>query len=391
MLRCSAVNDDLFRSFSQVEHERAAISAMKNQPNDRDEIASTNPYENLPRNAFWRPAVADRSMFDIEDLWTPKFRIAPKAPVATFGSCFAQHIGNALKSRKFNWMIAENPPAGMSEGGARLYNYNIFSARTANIYTTSLLRQWTQWALGHSSPPEEYWTKNGRYYDPFRPAIEPDGFASLEEMLCSRAEVIAAFRKCITHSHYFVFTLGLTESWFNREQGYEYPMCPGTVAGQFDADVHEFRNQGFGDVQRALMESVRMMLAVNPTLRFILTVSPVPLTATKSANHVLVATMYSKSVLRAVAGQLAMSHKLIDYFPSYEIINSAVFKGTFFEPNLRGVNKRGVDFVMDHFFQGLTRTFGDYFNAATRKATAPKGKLDEVCEEELLGAFGGKT
>ena len=361
---------------------------MAKKAQTADGVGSTNPYEDLPKKAFWRPAIAERSMFDIAELWSPKFRIPPRAPVATFGSCFAQHIGNALKNRKFNWMIAETPPVGMREEGAKLFNYNIFSARTANIYTTSLLRQWTSWALGHSSPPEEYWEKNERFYDPFRPAIEPNGFATLEEMLLSREETIKAFRTCITDSHFFVFTLGLTESWFNQEHGYESPMCPGTVAGEFDAEKHQFRNQAFEDVRSALMDSIRMMRAANPKLQFILTVSPVPLTATKSPQHVLVATMYSKSVLRAVAGQIAMHHKMVDYFPSYEIINSAVFKGTFFEPNMRGVNKRGVDFVMDHFFQGLVRTFGDYFTAQTRKASAPSKKLDEVCEEELLGAFG---
>ena len=355
-----------------------------------DGVASTNPYEDLPKKAFWRPAIAERSMFDIAELWAPKFRIAPRAPVATFGSCFAQHIGNALKNRKFNWMIAETPPVGMSEEGAKLFNYNIFSARTANIYTTSLLRQWTSWALGHSSPPEEYWEKNGRFYDPFRPAIEPNGFATLEEMLLSREETIKAFRTCITDSHFFVFTLGLTESWFNQEQGYEYPMCPGTVAGEFDAEKHRFRNQTFEQVRSALADSIRMMRAANPKLRFILTVSPVPLTATKSDQHVLIATMYSKSVLRAVAGQIAENQKIVDYFPSYEIINSAVFRGSFFEPNMRGVNKRGVDFVMDHFFQGLVYQFGDYFSAGPSRPAASTKKLDEVCEEELLGAFGEK-
>ncbi|MCP1470661.1 hypothetical protein J3E64_002349 [Sphingobium sp. OAS761] len=353
------------------------------------EKSSSNPYGDLPGKAFWRPAVADRSMFDIDELWTPKFRIAPKAPVATFGSCFAQHIGNALKNRHFNWLMAETPPPGMSEEGAKLYNYNVFSARTANIYTTSLLRQWTSWALGHGSPPDEYWRKGERYYDPFRPAIEPNGFESLAEMRQSREEVIKAFRACIENAHFFVFTLGLTESWFNRHEGYEYPMCPGTVAGEFDENAHEFRNQGFEEVRSALMDAIRMMRQANPKLRFILTVSPVPLTATKSDKHVLVATMYSKSVLRAVAGQVAMNHKLVDYFPSYEIINSAVFKGSFFEPNMRGVNKRGVDLVMDHFFQGLVHKFGDYFTASRRKAAVVRSKkLEEVCEEELLGAFG---
>ncbi|MFC3441903.1 GSCFA domain-containing protein [Sphingobium rhizovicinum] len=362
---------------------------MPDDANISEKKRTTNPYKDLPERAFWKPSIADKSMFDIEQLWSPKFNITPHSRVSTFGSCFAQHIGNALRQRGYNWLITETAPYGLSADSARTFNYGIFSARTANIYTTSLLRQWTSWAIGSATPPEEVWEKDGRYYDPFRPLIEPQGFASPEEVRLSRLETIRAFRDCIEKSHYFVFTLGLTESWFNAELGYEYPMCPGTAAGAFDGDVHVFRNQEFNDVRNALAAAIRMMHTINPKLRILLTVSPVPLTATKSDQHVLVATMYSKSVLRAVAGQTAMSNPLVDYFPSYEIINSAVFKGTFFDPNQRSVNKRGVAFVMDHFFNCLTAKFGAV-QAPVKAGPTPASNDDVVCEEELLGAFGGK-
>src|SRR5579859_492549 len=115
-----------------------------------------NPYETLPRKAFWRPSVADLSMFEISDLWEPKFDIRPEEPLVTFGSCFAQHIGKALKNRGFNWLITEKPLSCMKPETAREFNYDIFSCRTGNIYTTSLLKQWTSWALGSSPVPDEY-------------------------------------------------------------------------------------------------------------------------------------------------------------------------------------------------------------------------------------------
>ena len=347
-----------------------------------------NPYKSLPSKAFWRPAVADRSMFAIDELWSPKFDIKPDARVATFGSCFAQHIGNALKNRGFNWLIAERPPFGLSSESAKTFNYNVFSCRTGNIYTTSLLRQWTSWALGESEPPAEYWGTEGAYFDPFRPAVEPGGFETLDELRRSRQVTIDAFRSCIEESHYFVFTLGLTESWFNKTGKYEYPMCPGTVAGEFDEHSHTFVNQQFEDVRANLIESIRMMRRLNARLRFILTVSPVPLTATKSGDHVVVATMYSKSVLRAVAGQISQNRKFVDYFPSYEIINSPVFRGGFFQPNQRNVDSHGVDFVMGHFFRSLASKFGEHDVVSAKDANFAETS-DDVCEEELLDAFGG--
>jgi hypothetical protein len=207
-----------------------------------------NPYESLPQKAFWKSAVANKSMFDISEIWSPKFHIKQNQNVVTFGSCFAQHIGNAMKQRGFKWLGTEHPPFALSEKNCKAYNYNIFSARTGNIYTTTLLKQWTEWALGKKDSPNEIWEKGGRYYDPFRPTIEPNGFYSPEEVRQSLDQTIASFKKSIEQAHYFVFTLGLTESWFNAEHGYEYPMCPVTAAGVFDEKKHKFVNQQYNQI-----------------------------------------------------------------------------------------------------------------------------------------------
>lgn len=368
----------------------------------------SNPYVDLPERAFWKPAVASRSLFDLRSVWHPKFFIEPSDVFVTFGSCFAQHIGRALSARGFSWFNAEPAPNGLSDENSRRFNYGIFSARTANMYTTSILEQWTRWATGAASPSSEAWKRDGRVYDPFRPVIEPGGFISAGEMQASRAVAIAAFRRCIETADYFVFTLGLTESWKNAADGHEYPMCPGTAAGTFDPKLHIFENQSVVEIMACLERAMEMMRDLNPKLKFLLTVSPVPLTATNSGNHVMVATMESKSILRAAAGQLARSRPDTDYFPSYELINSPVIKGTFFDPNQRDVNARGVSFVMDNFFEGvqakqaekapppvLTKkqiALAAAASVADAKAStdAKAGPDDVVCEEELLAAFGGR-
>lgn len=355
-----------------------------------------NPYKNLPDKAFWKLSVSAKSIFDIEGLWEPKFQILPDHKVVSFGSCFAQHFGKALNDRGFNWHITEKPPHLLSNEEVKSFGYNIFSARTGNIYTTSLLKQWTEWALGKSEPPGEYWVSNNRIYDPFRPRIEPNGFSSETEMKQSRMQTIRSFKESIVEADYFVFTMGLTESWKNVD-GYEYPMCPGTVAGVFDKCKHKFVNQQFMVIINNISDVMSQMTKVNPNIKFILTVSPVPLTATKTNRHVIVATMASKSILRAVADQLSTNRPYVDYFPSYEIINSPIFKGVFFEPNQRSINYFGVNFVMDSFFDCMKRKFG---SADTiKQKTKCFGKKidnslssieldDEYCDEALLEAFG---
>ena len=351
-----------------------------------------NPYKTLEQRAFWSPAIAKRNMFDVSDLWRPKFKLTRKSPIVTFGSCFAQHFSRALVARGFTWFDGEPAPNGLSAEDAKTFNYGIFSARTGNIYTTSLLLQWTRWALGHDIPPAIVWQKNGRVFDPFRPRIEPDGFATPEECLISRQLCIEGFRRAILSADTFVFTLGLTESWINSAEGYEYPICPGAIDEDFARPSDQFVNQRFAQIHRDLRSAIVLMRQAKRGLRFLLTVSPVPLTATNSGNHVLVATMESKSRLRTVAGELALELPLVDYFPSYEIINAPTFRGTFFEANQRNVNPNGVDFVMRTFFEGLARSGSESDTAPAPRSPSPRAAAkpqdDLVCEEEMLAAFG---
>jgi hypothetical protein len=226
-------------------------------------------------------------------------------------------------------------------------------------------------------------------------------------MIASRDHTFGAFRTAITEADVFVFTLGLTESWFNKSEGYEYPMCPGTAGGTFDPAEHVFRNQDFEFIRTKLQDSMNKIRSVNKRVRFLFTVSPVPLTATNSGGHVLVATMESKSILRAVAGQITRGRPASDYFPSYEIINSPVMGGRFFDPNLRNVSAYGVNFVMDSFFAAQQAKFGTRAPAeraaprgpsAGAKAPRPRAAAaakpasaeDVVCEEALLEAFGAQ-
>lgn len=354
-----------------------------------------HPYKQLESRAFWASAVANRGMAATRDLWDPQFCIDQQMTVATFGSCFAQHFGRALRDREFRWLVTERAPQGLTRESRAKFNYDVFSARTGNIYTTSMLGQWTAWALGERPAPGEVWQAGARYFDPFRPAVEPHGFASEDEVLASRQHTIKMFRQAITKADVIVFTMGLTESWFNAESGDEYPVCPGTAAGEFDGARHRFVNQDYLAIREALVKALAQIRSVNPEVSVLLTVSPVPLTATMSGNHVLTATMESKAILRAVAGSVARELSWVDYFPSYEIISAPAFGGAFFEDNKRTVAAAGVARVMDCFFGSLgakfPEAFTDGFAGEAQAAQDAAARAETVaCEEELLAAFGAR-
>ena len=55
------------------------------------------------------------------NLYRPKFPIDRTMPIATAGSCFAQHIGRAMRTRGFNVLDAEPAPPGLDERGAQAF------------------------------------------------------------------------------------------------------------------------------------------------------------------------------------------------------------------------------------------------------------------------------
>ncbi|MET0133687.1 MAG: GSCFA domain-containing protein [Kibdelosporangium sp.] len=312
-----------------------------------------NPYESLTPRSFWRTAVAERDLPLVGELWTPRFTLGQDDVILTAGSCFAAQIGRALLERGMNWRDAEVAPPGLTAAERRARHYGEFSFRTGNIYTAAMLRQWLAWAFGESSPPDETWNENGRHVDPLRPSVEPGGYDSATATLAARDATLAAIRSAVTAAHCFIFTLGMTEAWQDRVSGVVYPSCPGTVRGTFDAGRHAFRNFTFGEVSSDLTAAIAIARRANPGLRFLLTVSPHPLTATATGGHALTANTYSKSVLRAVTGQLVQDHDGVDYFPSFEIITGIPAKARFFGPNLRTVTPEGVEEVMRHFMAAL--------------------------------------
>ncbi|MDZ4095330.1 MAG: GSCFA domain-containing protein [Paracoccaceae bacterium] len=352
----------------------------------------SNPYVDLPSRAYWKQAVGTRNFLEIDALWTPKFAIAKTDKIITAGSCFAQHISRAMQGSGYAWMDYEPAPNYLLHDQRQLLNYGVYSFRTSNIYTVRALRQWIDWALrGEAAIAEKSWPDNGRFLDPFRPAIERGGFESEAELIASRETTLRAIKAAITDASVFVFTLGLTESWRNRKTGETYAMCPGTIGGRFDASLHEFVNSDYAEILADAEWVLASLRRVNPQLRVLLTVSPVPLTATASGDHVLPATIYSKSVLRAVAGKLAGSHAHVDYFPSYEIVSAFPYRGAFFEANQRSVAHTGVAHVMRQFLAALApgenaASSGDARPATPEKDPQPDMNADDalVCEELFL-------
>jgi len=339
----------------------------------------TNPYQGLDDTKFWRTAIASRSAYDNHgQIWQPKFEISRQSKIIAAGSCFAQHVGKWFTQNSFNFRAS------------KIDNKHNFSFATGNIYTPALLKQWLQVASGTLNLNHVYDEIDGRFFDLLRPAVQEKGFSSLEELLTARNAMVEEMKRFIEEADIFIFTLGLTEAWHHSD-GTVYPMCPGTMVGKFDPSLHKFINFTFEETKSTMEDALSLVRSFNKNICFLLSVSPVPLTATASEDHILSATVYSKSVLRSCAGQLAKANADVDYFPSYELITTHPDNGEFFESNRRTVNSVGVSYVMAQLEASLS-------SDATSKVQSLERKLkktptlnrkiyaneEAVCEEIYL-------
>lgn len=359
---------------------------------------SVTPYSSLPNHCFWRRAHRVDRLIDVDPVVRGLFKIAKQTKVATAGSCFAQHISNRLQQAGFNYFITEAGHPLIDSDVKRAYNYGVFSARFGNIYTAAQLRQLMDRAYGAFTPIEGAWEgEDGRFYDPFRPAIQPDGFNSLDDLESDRKQHFAAVRRLFEEAEVMVFTLGLTEAWRSRQDGAVFPLCPGVAAGTFSGERHEFVNYSVDEVVSDLSAFITATRLRNPSLKFMLTVSPVPLMATAVDSSVITSTAYSKAVLRVAAEQVSKSFEDVAYFPSYEVITGPAARGRYYAEDLREVRPAGVSHVMRLFMKhyveaGTARREPERAREAQGADSSTAGDefsdiakdLAVVCEEEML-------
>ena len=342
-----------------------------------------NPYESLASNKFWKTAVSSLKINEgFDNIWKPKFVITKESKIATLGSCFAQHISHWLIENGYSWQNAEPGPNNLSHDEMIDYGYNIFSCRVGNIYTPAMLKQWIKLSTDSDLIFDEIYYENNRYYDPLRPQIPKNGYATKDELEFARSNTLASLNSLLCNSDVIIFTMGLTEGWINNN-GNIYQVCPGTIKGDFKSELHSFVNYTYDDIIDDMSFIIDKLISINKNIKLLLTVSPVPLTATASQNHVLPATVYSKSVLRAVAGDLVKIYPNVDYFPSYELIVSNAAKNNFFEENLRTVKAEGVKYVMNHFGVGIGIFSKSIFQDNSRKFLSH----DEYCDEILIESW----
>ena len=342
------------------------------------------PYDSIAPEQRWHAApetIADRFS---EIASAPRFVFDADAGIATAGSCFAARLAERLRTSGLRFVATEAGPPTMSHEDRLAHGYWPYPARFGNIYTTLQLLQLFERAYGRRLPHENVWERDGVFFDPFRPRISRTGFSNAGELLADRDDHLRAVRELFETVDVFVFTLGLTEVWTDAVDGSAFPICPGVTAGTFDRERYVFRNLSVEENATYLSEFADALVAVNPTVRIILTVSPVAIAATMEPYHVVVASTLSKSILRLAAEEVRRSRPYVDYFPAYEMATSPWCSIDAFQSDRRHIEPE----IAAHIASAFLGTY--YPGVRERNVSAAQGVEPErplACDEDLLLGF----
>jgi hypothetical protein len=242
----------------------------------------------------------------------PKFPLGTDDRFFCIGSCFARNVeehliyrGVAVLSRKIVSPRAEWP--GPRPNGL------------VNKFTTASMAQEVEWLF---DPPTDVAatmveTPQGWFDLHLCPGVAP---VALERAIERRRYLMEDYFARLRQADAVIVTLGLNEVWRDLSSGLYLNTAPTLWAtrktpGRFQVEIT--------GVEENVVELERLyarLKALNPAMRVIVTVSPVPMSATFSGRDVAVANTFSKSTLVAAAQVLQGAHEDVDYFPSYELV-----------------------------------------------------------------------
>lgn len=334
-----------------------------------------NPYSSLPSKNFWKHF--KKKNFDLSffiDEETQRDFVTKK--IASAGSCFAANVAVHLQSTSTEYLFEEQKHPFIANI-KNSYNYESYSARYGNIYSTRQLLQLIKRAKGTFIPDETIWYNGKELNDPFRPGINFKNFTESEFYFDNKLH-LEAVKRAVVRCDTFIFTLGLSEVWMNKKDKSVYPSCPGVIAGTFDPTKYELLNLTVNDISKDLQEINDELQEINPKVKFLITVSPVPMVATANLNNIVLSNQYSKSKLLVAAHEAVAANSNMYYFPSYEMIIGSHTENNFMDDK-RNVKPEVVTNVM--------KIFKKQFNIIDTKTDKNESKnslsryLNDECEE----------
>lgn len=212
----------------------------------------------------------------------------------TMGSCFAANISRALKNSGYSC-----DHLGITE----------------HINTTYANRFFAEWLKQEGDNSFLNAELNKKFEDLTQGNFTPESTV-----------------KAISQADCFILTLGVAPAFFVRGSG-EFVMPKSTqITATSLSEKFYFRTTSVSENLENIKILIEKIRQISPSIKIILTVSPVPLTASFEFDSCVAADCVSKSIMRVTAHEIITNSgiKNIHYWPSFEIFRWVGSHGTGF-------------------------------------------------------------
>ena len=231
------------------------------------------------------------------------FAIEPRERMLFVGSCFADNIGRRFVEDKFRATVN---PYGVMYNPASIMH-------TVKRWTGELVAAYSE-ASDSSSETSDFNSEASDSGSDVRQAI-------------SEAPQTA------------VFTLGTNHVYILNETGEIVDNCrkrPQRLFTERELSVDECADY--------LREAVTMLRQINPSVRIIITVSPI-----RYAKYGFHGSQLSKATLLLAADKLTKEMDNVVYFPAYEIVNDELRDYRFYREDMLHPTDQAVEFIWQRF------------------------------------------
>lgn len=249
----------------------------------------------------------------------PEFHFYPSSKIVAHGSCFAQNIIHGLGRKQIDGYCFR-----MGE---------IVNSTFANL---ELIR----WLFGESQGGLDYFWTN---------------------LLKEERSVL---RERYMGADVGIMTLGVSPCFFRKDDG-QFAIASPSVSTAAFLKTHDFRTTTVEENTKNIREIIQIVRRFNPSIHFVLTVSPVPLLATFEYDSPIQADCVSKSVLRVSVDSIVRGEAgSVTYFPAFEAIRwlGAYYEGAYGadDGTSRHVSEWAVDKVISAFIDRYYSSSKDF-------------------------------
>ncbi|WP_305982908.1 GSCFA domain-containing protein [Roseivirga thermotolerans] len=252
---------------------------------------------------------------EIEELKS-RLKIGYSSPLLTVGSCFSDSIGQRLEAAKFEVMV--NPL------GTIFNPLSIFELLELALERTEVLEQATL-------------KRDGVYLNyKFHSSFSAKTKATLHKRM---DDALNKVYEQINKASVLFITLGTAWVYEQKKTRMLVTNCHKTPQKEFEKKLLSSE-----EIVSAFFSLKELIHQYNPTIEFVLTVSPV-----RHTRDTLPFNSASKSVLRLAAHYITEMADDVHYFPAYEIMMDDLRDYRFYEKDMIHPNEQAIDYIWQKF------------------------------------------